>query len=41
MDELDLADWRERVARLYLSDVGLAGSLLVVVALWIAHTGLR
>ncbi len=25
MDDLDLADWRERVARLYLSDVDLAG----------------
>jgi uncharacterized protein (DUF1684 family) len=25
VDELDLADWRERVARLYLSDVDLAG----------------
>ena len=25
MDDLDLADWRERVARLYLSDFDLAG----------------
>ncbi|SDZ33965.1 hypothetical protein SAMN05421684_4671 [Asanoa ishikariensis] len=25
VDDLDLADWRERVARLYLSDVDLAG----------------
>jgi len=25
MDELDLADWREQVARLYLSDLDLAG----------------
>jgi uncharacterized protein len=25
VDELDLADWREKVARLYLSDVDLAG----------------
>jgi uncharacterized protein len=25
MDDLDLADWRERVARLYLSDLDLAG----------------
>ena len=25
VDELELADWRERVARLYLSDVDLAG----------------
>jgi uncharacterized protein len=25
MDDLDLADWRERVARLYLSDVDLSG----------------
>lgn len=25
MDDLDLADWRERVARLYLSDADLAG----------------
>jgi uncharacterized protein (DUF1684 family) len=37
MDDLDLADWRERVARLYLSDVDVLGFRAARDALFATH----